>query len=193
MINKFCFAFAVLLLAGNGAINAQIIEFDFLGNGGSGLLPGNENPGITSSAFGDETGAGITYDTATNVLSVLFDFQQLTGGLLDAAGGIHIHDAGAVDPLNSNGGIEFLLNEDSGSGRPVAIGSTSGTIDIDLTLSDAQEIELLNSQYYVNIHSGGFNSGELRGNLVQSVPEPGSAGLLAFVVLTVVGNRRRRC
>ncbi len=135
---------------------AEIVELDFQGSAGFGLAP--ENHGLSTSATGFEIGEGLTYDTSSRTLSLLFGFEDLTGGLIDAAGGIHIHDAGPVDPFNTNGGIEFFLNTD---GANVPFGSNSGTIDLDITLSEAQEAELFNNQYYVNIHTGGFNAGEL--------------------------------
>lgn len=167
-----------LLLATGSPLVAQTFEFDLLGIGGPGLLPENNNPPYSSGASGSEVGGGITFDTLTNTLSIEFEFQGLTGsGLIDAAGGIHIHDAGAMNPLGSDGPIEFFLN--SGAAN-VAFGSTSGAIDIDVVLSPAQASKLFESHYYINIHSGGAPSGELRANLVPAVPEP-SAGVVALI------------
>ena len=165
-----------------------IVDFRFQGNGGLGLRPDNEVPPVTSTATGDESGLGLVYNDATNVLSVNFSFSGLTGGLADAAdGGIHIHDAGPTNPQGMNGGIEFNLNAGAAN---VALGSTAGTISTNLTLTDAQEIELLNGQYYVNVHSQAFGTGELRGNL-SAVPEP-SGALLCMGLLSGLAFRRRR-
>ena len=146
---------------------------------------------LRQSAIGGETGGGITYDDVTNMLSIEFNFTGLTGGgLIDAGdGGIHIHNAGATDPFNNNGGIVFNLN--SGFAN-VAENATAGSIDLDITLTEVEEGELLNGQYYVNIHSGAFNGGELRGNLVVStIPEPTSATLLALGLVGLAIRRKR--
>lgn len=180
----------LLSLAVSQQVSAQTIRFDFQGNGGFGLLPENEVPAVTtSSATGGETGSGLVYDLATNILNVSFNFSGLTNGLADIGnGGIHIHDAGAVDPFGSNGGIVFSLN--SGASN-VAIGSTSGSIMTSTTaLSQSQEDALLNGQFYVNIHSGEFNGGELRGNLV-AVPEPSGIALIGAGLVALVARRRR--
>lgn len=186
-----CSALSLLLMFGAGTATADTFNLDFQGNAGFGLLPGNEVPPASSSAFGGETGGGITYDDVTNMLSIEFNFTGLTGGgLINAGdGGIHIHNAGSTDPFNNNGGIVFNLN--SGFAN-VAENATSGSIDLDITLSEVQEGELLNGQYYVNIHSGAFNGGELRGNLVVStIPEPTSATLLALGLVGLAIRRKR--
>ncbi len=181
--------------------SAQIIDIDFAGNAGSGLLPGNEigantpiAPGAPSStAIGGETGAGLIYNTTTNELDFDFEFSGLSGGLFDAASGIHFHTASpGTDPFNETGGITFNLN--SGTDPNVllttpliAIGATSGNVAGTATLSDAQEADLLAGNLYLNIHSGTFNGGELRANLV---PEPATASLL---LVAGVAALRRRC
>ena len=187
-MTKSCCIALIIVVVGSSLTFADIVQFDLAGNAGAGLLPGNENPPVTSGATGSEIGSGIVFDTDTNTLSLEFEFQGLTGGLIDAAGGIHIHDAGPVNPLDNNGGIVFLLNENEAN---VAIGSTAGSIDLDLVLTDAQESALFADQYYINIHSAGFGSGELRGNLVQAIPEP-STGLALLVAISVAIRRRSR-
>lgn len=178
---------ALLLMA--SASQATLIEMNFRGNAGAGLLPGNENPAVPSAASGGEVGGGLVYDDVTNTLSLEFEFAGLTGGLFDAAdGGIHLHDAGAADPFGANGPIEINLN--SGFAN-VAFGSLGGMVDLDVVLTDAQEIELLNGQYYLNIHSDVFRGGELRGNLVRAIAEPGSA-LLLLAGLAGLGLGRRK-
>ncbi len=186
--HSFLIAMSVIFVTTLGQqAAADIFNLNFQGNAGFGLLPGNENPPVNSTAFGGETGGGLVYNDTTNLLSIEFSFSDLTGGLFNAAdGGIHIHDAGPTDPFDNNGLVEINLN--SGFAN-VPQGSTSGSIDLDLTLTDAQEIELLNGQYYVNIHSGGFNGGELRGNLV--VPEPSTTLFLGAAVLGLVLRRKR--
>ena len=149
--------FTALALGSQWSV-AQEINFRFLGNSASGLSPANQLPPVNSDALGDEIGDGVVYDPDSMVLSLSFTFEGLTGGLLDLSGGIHLHDAGPTDPFNNAGPIEFFLNLD---GANVPIGSSSGTIDVDVILSEEQEAELFNRQYFINIHSVSFGIGEL--------------------------------
>ncbi|GAB4548275.1 MAG: hypothetical protein Tsb0013_08700 [Phycisphaerales bacterium] len=181
-----------------GTVNAQIIPFDFQGNAGSGLLPGNENgtgaETSSSTAIGGETGMGLTYDTVTNVLSFSFEFENLTGGLANVSSGIHFHNTGDVaDPFGANGGIAFNLNSGTDPNVTlatplIAFGSSSGVVSGTAQLTEALEEDLRAGRFYLNIHSGAFGGGELRGNLVE-VPAPGAGALLALGGLTL---RRRR-
>ncbi len=179
---------------------AEVIDFFFQGNAGIGLLPGNEVGANTpvaggappSAAFGDERNLGLLYDTLTNELSFDFEFEGLSGGLFNAASGIHLHLADAADPLNTTGGIAFNLNSGADANvvldtPTVAIGSTSGALAGTVSLTEAQEADLFAGRYYLNIHSGTFGGGELRGNLV---PEPSSLALLAIGALAVLRRRQ---
>lgn len=171
--------------------NANTVFPDRQGSVGSGLLPGNQpGGGVSSGAFGGEVGTGLLFDELTNELAVAFDFSGLTGGgLANAAdGGIHIH-AASGDPFTTNGGVVFNLNPGAAN---VALGSTSGSINQSFTLTEEQKTTLLNGAYYVNIHSGAFPGGELRGNLVVGVPEPTSALAIGIGLLGLTFRRRRK-
>ena len=188
-MKRMVFALCAIVGLYAGPASAALIEFDFFGRAGDGLLPGNEVHAVAPGASGGETGGGIVYDTTANVLSIEFSFAGLTGGLAaQLGGGIHIHQAGdPSDPLNSNGGVIFLLNL---PGAPnvtlnsplIAGGATGGVVDAIVSLTAAQEADLLSGLYYVNIHSTVFGAGELRGNLI-AVPEPAPLLLLAAGLL----------
>lgn len=192
---------AMITAAGlTAAASAQLVEFDFQGNAGFGLLPGNEvgnnvASADTSDAFGGEAGDGLVFDTSTNILSFDFEFEGLTGGLFNAASGIHFHiGTPGTDPFNETGGIAYNLN--SGTDPDVTIftpllatdGSVTGARVTGEALIAAEDVaDLFAGNFYLNIHSGEFTGGELRGNLVPapaSVAGLGLAGLLA--------TRRRR-
>lgn len=180
---------------------AQITPFDLAGNGGAGLLPGNEvgtgaNAG-NSTAFGGETGGGFVYDASTNTLDFSFSFQGMTSGLRDAAGGVHLHLPGTPgDPFNENGGIEFFLNNGADpnvtlSTPLIAIGATQGALAGSVSFANKLDKinDLLAGEIYLNIHSEMFPGGELRGTLVP-IPEPTNVVLL--LTAGVVGLARRR-
>jgi len=77
------------------------------------------------------------------------------------AGGAHIHLGSSIE----NGGVELFLTttigEDSTSGQFAAAENT-------FALTQDQRSYLFDEQLYVNIHSVGFPSGELRGQLLAS-------------------------
>lgn len=184
--------------------HAQLTPFNLAGNAGVGLLPGNEvgsntADGSSSSASGGEIGDGFVFDASTNELDFAFDFEGLTGGLADVAGGIHIHRPGtAGDPFNQTGGIAFFLNNGSDaavslSTSPVTIGASSGMLagTIDLTGNTDLIDALLAGELYLNIHTAQFGGGELRGTLVP-IPEPTAVALSLLGLATLVGARRRR-
>jgi hypothetical protein len=181
------------------AASAQIIEFDLLGKAGSGLLPGNENPAASSSASGGEIGAGIFLDLSTNILTVNVGWGSGNGftDLTGAASAAHFH--GPAD-ANTNAGVILGLNAEPGSiswDSSASSGSITGTVDLDLvTLGNGGTIaDLLNGEWYLNIHTAANPGGELRANLVNvsAVPEPSTyalfGGLAAF---GAIAWRRRK-
>ncbi len=198
-------AIAVCLLLAPVAVG-QTIEFDFAGNGGAGLLPGNEvgantATSATSDAFGSEVGAGLVFDQGTNQLNFDFEFEGLDGGLFTAAAsGIHLHLPGVPgDPFNQTGGIVFNLNSFAdaavtNTNAAIVDGAVSGRVTGSVSFADNLDLvdDLLDGELYLNIHSGSFNGGELRGTLTPSaVPEP-STGVLVGLLLTGLAARRRR-
>lgn len=199
-----------------GAAFAGTVEFDFAGLGGPGLTSANEVgantpmslPGVATSAFGSEFGEGLVLDTGSNTLNFAFAFSQLSGGLFDAATGIHLHEtAEGADPFSSTGPIVFNLNnfnpDDAVTNTNTLIfagsgdgdGAVSGAVTGSLVLTDLQEQSLLDGRFYLNIHSDTFRGGELRGNLVASaaaaVPTPAAAGL-GLSMLGLLSCRRCR-
>lgn len=173
-------------------LNAAIIAFDLVGVAGSGLLPGNE-PGSITGGTGGEIGAGITYDDVANLLTVSnigWGSSQGFTNLSSLANNSHIH--GPTANINGNGftqtaSVLFTLTRSSNS-------ITGGTfIDAPISLSAAQETDLLNGRWYINIHTVNNAGGELRGFLVPTaVPEPSTFALLGLGLSGFISYVRRR-
>jgi CHRD domain/PEP-CTERM motif len=187
-MNKISAILASLAFATSA--HAVIIPFDLVGTAGPGLLPGNE-PGSLTGGTGGEIGAGITYDDVANLLdltNVGWGSSQGFTDLSSLANNSHIH--GPVANNNGNGftqtaGVAINLTRSSNA-------VTGGTFTNPThTLTPAQEIDLLNGKFYINIHTATNGGGELRGFLVP-VPEPSTAGLIALGVAGLVARRRNR-
>ena len=220
---RFVTSLTALALTAAPALG-ETIEFDFAGAAGPGLTPGNEvgpntpvSTGLESDAFGGEFGPGLVLDTDANTLDFAFAYSQLSGGLFDAASGIHLHlvPDDAEDPFAATGPIVFNLNsfDDSNvtlTNSPNPIGDVSGAVTGTLNFDDEQEADFLAGRYYLNIHSAGFTGGELRGNLVpvggiivaggddntggngpNAVPTPGAAAA-GLGLMGLLAARRRR-
>ena len=111
----------------------------------------NQVPSNASTATGAVTG---TYDDATNMLSYSVTYTTLGGGITAA----HIHEG----PAGMSGGVVFGF---TAGASPIV-----GTADLS-ALSAGQKAALLAGNMYVNIHSGTFGGGEIRGQLMLTTPK----------------------
>jgi CHRD domain len=169
--------------------SAAIIPFDLVGTAGAGLLPGNE-PGSITGGTGGELGAGITYDDVANLLTVNVGWGSSQGfnDLSSLANNSHIHGPTASNNgagFTQTAGVVFTLTRSSSA-------VTGGVFtNAPILLTAAQETDLLNGKYYINLHTVNNGGGEMRGFLV-AVPEP-AVGLAALALLGVAaGSRVRR-
>ncbi len=169
---------------------AVIIQFDLIGTAGSGLLSGSEpSLPVPTNASGGEIGAGISYDDVLNLLTINIGWGSSQGfnDLSSAASASHIH--GAVASNNGAGftqtaGVFATLTRSSSA-------VTGGTFtNPPISFTAAQETDLLNGKFYVNLHTGSNPNGEIRGFLVP-VPEP-TAALCGMAALGALALRRRR-
>jgi len=170
--------------------SAAIIQFDIsplsFGDNTIGLSGPNEAPTPNGSpATGNEFGAGISLDDATQSLTLIFAYGSAFG-FVDLTGNFstsHIHKGAD----NVAGGVEFGID-----GLHTASGTKSGSYSGTVGLSAGQQADLLNNLLYINIHSSTFGGGEIRGQLVQVVPEPASAMLILSGAVATLGLLRRR-
>jgi hypothetical protein len=174
---------------------AGIISFDLEGTAGFGLLPGNE-PGSPIGGSGGEIGAGISYDDIAKLLTLNIGWGSSQGftDLSSLANNSHVHGPTAANDgagFTQTAGVLFTLNRTSNAVTGGTFTSPSDTI----TLTAAQETDLLNGKYYVNVHTANNGGGEIRGFLVPvPVPEPSTFALLGVGATGLLGYawRRRR-
>lgn len=191
-MKKLC-ALAAFVTAATLA-SATIIQIDLIGKGGSGLLSGNENGTINGTpGSGGEVGAGISYDDASNDLTINIGWG--TGnGFINLSGNAtagHIHGTTASNApasFNENAGVLIGLDGLGGWNANASSGGLTGTVN----LSAGQETALLNGQLYINVHTAVNGGGEIRGQLI-AVPEPSTyAALLGLAGLAFATWRRRQ-
>jgi hypothetical protein len=151
------------------------------------LLGSSEVPANASSATGT---ADVVLNDGTGILSITETFTGLSAPAIAA----HIHcctPAGITAPV----ALPF------GSFPTTTSGTFSQTFDLATPLllvngiTEAQFIAGLEAGLgYVNIHDANFPGGEIRGQLIPTVPEPSTWAmlLLGFAGIAAVGFRKRR-
>lgn len=154
-------AAVALLLA--PAAEAATVRFQLRGMGGEGLIPGNVVPPANSAGRGGEIDEGITFDDATNVLTIRAGWGS-GQGYADLAGSplaTHLHGP-------SNTDYNFTVNTTSANDLPLTVSgnATGGTITGTLLLNSTQVAQLFAGRFYLCLHTNSFPGSELRGTLV---------------------------
>ena len=130
------------------------------------------------------TGTGLStvlLDNVADTITVSTSFAGLTSPATLA----HIHGPA---PIGVNAPVLFPF-----TGVPSATSGTIPTQTFALTAAQASELEA--GLFYVNIHTTEFLEGEIRGQILSTVPEPASLGLLGLGlagIAPMLGRRQPR-
>lgn len=126
------------------------------------LSGSQETPAITSSAIGS---MDVFYSKETRTLT----YKVTWSGLTDSVLLMHIHGlaptgfaAGVVQNIVTTSNSIFP-QKTSGKFTFAKSGTLSGTMLVDGVV--VKEADLLNGQYYMNIHTTPFPAGEIRGQI----------------------------
>ena len=111
-----------------------------------------ENPPVTTTASGTLTG---TYNTSTNI----WNYTITWTGLSSAATIVELRGPASV---GVNGSLIVSLTITA----PGVNGSASGNV----TLTESQEASLIANQLYYNVVNATHVTGEIRGQIIASVP-----------------------
>jgi hypothetical protein len=161
---------SLMLLLGATQAAANIIVYS-VGLFGTESVPVNAS---TASGF-----ATVTVDDVANTVAVVLSFSGLTGGNASAA---HIHCCVAT---TANGPVVIPF-----TGFPAATSGTYSNTFLGVSAANIAGIEA--GLAYINIHNAIFPGGEIRGNILTKVPEPGSLSLVGLAALALFGSRRSR-
>lgn len=140
---------------------------------------------LTSNLDGTQSGSG---SAGTGFALVILDdvaktvFVDLSyTGLGSPTTNAHIHCC-ALPGVNAGVIIPFIP-------AGFVLGATSGTFQaLFLNVSDANLAGIESGLSYINIHTGAFPAGEIRG---QIVPEPSTFGLIGVSLAGAIALRRR--
>ena len=116
----------------------------------------------------------------TNLLSIDVGWGSGNGftDLTGPATAAHIHIAPDND-FGSNGGV--LINLGGILDSDAANGGINGSVDFDDLADTAAGVQaLMDGNLYINVHTAANGGGEIRGNLVNAIPEPSTIGLLGI-------------
>ncbi|MBN9501112.1 MAG: CHRD domain-containing protein [Armatimonadetes bacterium] len=150
----------------------------------------NANTYLYTSALNGFQEVPSTPSQAVGVIQLTLDDTLLTAngaGVIFFLGGapaaFHIHNA----PYGSNGPVVLDIG---------TTGISGSTVNFTKTLSDAASFASLKSLLdarngYFNVHTAGFPSGEIRGQIAP-VPEPAVLAICGVGIANLVLRRRRK-
>ncbi len=133
-----------------------------------------EVPPVATPATGS---AAVTFDTVTGAMSVSGTFSDLIGTSIAA----HVH---GYQPAGVLAGVVFGINYD--------MGVNSGTFSGNGIIPAIRIMDVLNGLTYINIHSTFKPGGEIRGQIVNFVPEPATLAFAVSGIGLALMRRNRR-
>ncbi len=142
------FAAAIATLGLSGTALAEIFAFIRMP-----LTPTQEVPAVTSTGFGSITAL---YDNVTKVLTYNVTWQLNAGATVTNA---HFHGPA---PVGTSAAVAVAVPTTD------MLTKNSGRVGDKVTLTAAQEVDLLAGNWYFNIHSSLASGGELRGQLISN-------------------------
>ncbi|MDB6125394.1 MAG: domain containing protein [Pedosphaera sp.] len=171
------------LLGSLSAAQADIIQFN-LSPGG--LSPTNEVPAVTnSSGSGDKISSGISFDTASAILSFNIGYGS-DQGFSDLTGPATYANIQSPASFNENAGEQFNITPFL---TPASDPAKGGTIIGSVGMNAEQSSNLLAGLDYVNIHTDANPDGELRGQLIPVTSNGGNTP----PILTCPGDATLEC
>ena len=153
--------FSSLIMFTSCEPDAELKKLSDFQKNGIVLSSAQENPANSSTALGS---MNVFYTKDTRILSYTVTWQGLTGPVT----AMHIH--GLASPGFNAPVLQNIITSPAGSGLFVpgaAFGATSkvsGTLLIDGVA--IKEADLLNGNFYMNIHTATYGGGEIRGQIV---------------------------
>ena len=165
---------AAAVIAAASSAHAAIVQI------GPFYLDGLQEVGPNASPGTGEATMWVNDVTGDFVLN--YSFQDLLATNTAA----HFH----IAPPGTNGGVVFWLTAGGAPALspPMPVGVTSASGSGSGVFPAASLASLLAGNAYINIHTGAFPGGEIRG---QVVPTPGAIGALGGAGLLSLARRRR--
>ena len=163
MKTRFLCALALVGICLGGQTDATVFTL----SGDMDVFQATTNPTDTGNGIGSIVG---DYDDETNLLNYSIEWSDLTSPVSN----MHFHVGAPGVP----GGVDL--------GIPGPW--TSPQVGTNILLSDSRETNLLAGNWYVNVHTQNFGSGEIRGQVL--IPEPATLSLVVLGAMGMVTRRR---
>ncbi|WP_159452622.1 CHRD domain-containing protein [Pedobacter nyackensis] len=125
------------------------------------LSGGAEVPAITTAGSGTAT---VSYNTNTKMIT--YQINWILNSTVSVTTDMHFHGAENGSATISSPVVIPITG--------FAIGNTGTLNGTTRVLTDAEANQLLAGKWYINVHSAAFPSGEIRGNIIFSSPNPGN-------------------